>query len=49
MLELDHDKIKLKQGISVMIKPGCRHRAVGNLTLINVPIPTFDKDDEWFD
>ena len=49
ILELDHDKIKLKQGISVMIKPGCRHRAIGKLTLINVPIPAFDETDEWFD
>ena len=32
-----------------MIKPGCRHRAVGDLTLINVPVPAFDSEDEWFD
>ena len=49
ILELDHHKIKLKQGISVMIKPGCQHRAVGNLSLINVPIPAFDEKDKWFD
>ncbi|MBT3666210.1 MAG: cupin domain-containing protein [Opitutae bacterium] len=49
ILEIDNDKILLKKGISVMIKPGCRHRAVGKLTLINVPIPAFDEDDEWFD
>lgn len=49
ILEIDNDKIKLKKGISVMIKPGCRHRAIGNLTLINVPIPAFDINDEWFD
>jgi mannose-6-phosphate isomerase-like protein (cupin superfamily) len=46
ILEIDDDEIKLKKGISVLIKPGCRHRAIGNLTLINVPIPTFDVDDE---
>ncbi|MDC1006210.1 cupin domain-containing protein [Opitutales bacterium] len=49
ILEIDHEKIKLKKGISVLIKPGCRHRAIGNLTLINVPIPAFDIHDEWFD
>lgn len=49
ILELDHDKIKLKQDISVMIKPGCRHRVVGNLNLINVPTPAFEEKDEWFD
>ncbi|MDG0963938.1 MAG: hypothetical protein P8O23_02670 [Opitutales bacterium] len=42
ILELDHDKIKLKQGTTINIKPVCRHQAIGNLTLINVPIPAFD-------
>jgi len=32
-----------------MIHPGCRHRAIGHLKLINVPIPAFDPDDEYFD
>jgi hypothetical protein len=32
-----------------MIEPGCRHRAVGNLKIINVPVPKFDPEDEWFD
>jgi mannose-6-phosphate isomerase-like protein (cupin superfamily) len=49
ILELDDDQIELVSGISVMIKPGCRHRAVGNLTIINVPVPAFDHEDEWFD
>jgi len=49
ILELDNEKIKLHKGITVMIKPGCRHRAIGNMTLINVPIPAFDETDEWFD
>ena len=49
ILELDEDEIILRKGISVMIKPGCKHRAVGNLTLINVPVPAFDENDEWYD
>ena len=48
ILEVDDDRIELKPGITVMIKPGCIHRAVGKLMLINVPIPTFDAADEWF-
>ena len=48
ILELDDEQINLKPGITVMIKPGCIHRAVGKLKLINVPIPTFDPTDEWF-
>ena len=49
ILKIDHDKVKLKKGTSFLIKPGCWHRAIGNLTLINVPIPAFDINDEWFD
>ena len=47
-LELDDDRLDLKTGITVMIKPGCIHRAVGKLKLINISIPTFDPADEWF-
>jgi hypothetical protein len=32
-----------------MIKPGCRHRAVGRFTILNIPIPAFDPADEHFD
>jgi hypothetical protein len=32
-----------------MIKPGCRHRAIGKLKILNIPIPAFDPDDEFFD
>ncbi len=48
-IELDGESHPLKPGISVMIKPGCRHRAVGDLKIINVPVPKFDPEDEWFD
>jgi hypothetical protein len=30
-----------------MIPPGCVHRAVGNLRIINVPMPPFDPADEF--
>ena len=48
-LEVDDEKVALKPSVAVMIQPGCRHRAVGNLKIINVPIPAFDPEDEWFD
>lgn len=48
-LELDGQLIPVKPLTSIMIKPGCRHRAVGKLRLLNVPIPVFDPHDEWFD
>ncbi len=34
---------------ALLIRPGCRHRAVGKLKRVNVPVPAFDPDDEWCD
>ena len=48
-LELDGVLHPVKPMSSILIKPGCRHRAVGKLRIINVPIPAFDPHDEWFD
>lgn len=49
-IELDGEKHPLRPGTSVMIKPGCRHRAVGaGLKILNVPVPRFDPGDEWED
>ena len=48
-MELDGELVPVKPYTSIFIKPGCRHRAVGKLKIINVPIPAFDPDDEWFD
>ena len=48
-LELDGEKIPVKPLTVIYIKPGCRHRAVGNLRIINIPVPSFDEADEWFD
>jgi len=28
---------------------GCRHRAIGKLRIVNIPVPAFDANDEWFD
>ncbi|MEM7693136.1 MAG: cupin domain-containing protein [Pseudomonadota bacterium] len=48
-LELDGERIPVKPGAAIMIKPGCRHRAVGRMTILNIPIPAFDPSDEYFD
>lgn len=48
-LELDGEKVPLRPFTAVMIKPGCRHRAVGDLRILNIAIPAFDPADEWFD
>lgn len=48
-LELDGQLFEVGPGSSALIKPGCRHRAVGQMTILNVPIPAFDPDDEYFE
>jgi mannose-6-phosphate isomerase-like protein (cupin superfamily) len=48
-IELDGALFPVRPMTAVFIKPGCRHRAVGTMTIVNVPIPAFDPEDEWFD
>ena len=48
-MELDGEMIPVKPLTSIFIKPGCRHRAVGKMKIVNIPIPAFDPADEWFD
>lgn len=47
-IELDGEVHPLTPGTAVLVKPGCRHRAVGsNLKILNIPIPKFDPADEY--
>lgn len=46
-LEADGVAVPLKPLTAVMIPPGCVHRAIGNLRIINVPMPPFDPADEF--
>ena len=48
-MELDGKLIPVKPMTAIFIKPGCRHRAVGKMRIVNVPVPAFDPEDEWFD
>lgn len=48
-MELDGKRLPVAPGTAILIKPGCRHRAIGRLTILNIPIPAFDPQDEWFD
>ncbi|MEO5959458.1 MAG: cupin domain-containing protein [Opitutaceae bacterium] len=48
-MELDGELYPVKPLTSIFIKPGCRHRAIGKLKIVNIPIPAFDPHDEWFD
>jgi len=48
-MELDGQEVSVRPFSTILIKPGCRHRAVGRLRIVNVCIPPFDPADEWFD
>ena len=48
-MELDGELIPVKPMTAIYIRPGCRHRAVGKMRIVNIPVPSFDDSDEWFD
>ncbi len=48
-MELDGRMVPVKPLTAILIKPGCRHRAVGKMRIVNMPVPAFDPQDEWFD
>jgi len=48
-IELDGKLFPVKPMTAIYIRPGCRHRALGKLRIINIPVPAFDEADEWFD
>ncbi len=48
-IELDGERHAVRAGDAILIKPGCRHRAIGKLRILNVPVPAFDPEDEWYD
>ena len=48
-MDLDGEKVPVEPFTSILIKPNCRHRAVGKMRIIIASIPAFDPRDEWFD
>ena len=48
-MELDGERIPVRPGMCILIRPGTRHRAVGKMTVLIVVLPKFDPEDEWFD
>lgn len=49
MMELDGELVPVGPLSTILIEPGCRHRAIGQMKIVNIPIPAFDPEDEWFD
>ncbi len=48
-MQLDDELINVHPGMSIVIRPGTRHRAVGQMKVLIVVLPKFDPTDEWFD
>ena len=48
-IELDGVLYPVRPMTAIYIPPGCRHRAIGALKIVNVPVPPFDPQDEWTD
>ena len=48
-MQLDDDRISLRPGMCVLIRPGVRHRAIGEMKVLILVSPKFDPEDEWFD
>ena len=48
-LQLDDQLLAVHPGMCVMIRPGTRHRAIGEMKVFITVFPKFDPGDEWFD
>ena len=48
-MQLDDEIIDVHPGMAIMIRPGVRHRALGQMKVVILAIPKFDPHDEWFD
>ncbi len=48
-MELDGELVEVHPGSTVFIQEYCRHRALGKMKVVNVSVPGFDPEDEFFD
>jgi len=48
-MQLDDEIISVRAGMCIMIPPGVRHRAIGQMKIMNIVTPKFDPSDEHFD
>jgi mannose-6-phosphate isomerase-like protein (cupin superfamily) len=48
-MQLNDERIDLRPGLGILIRPGVRHRAIGRMKVLIVVSPKFDATDEWSD
>lgn len=46
-LELDRKRVGVRVGSAILIRPGCIHRAVGQMKVLIICSPKFDANDEF--
>ena len=46
-IELDGQTFPVKPGMCIVIRPGCVHRGLGRMTILNFVLPKFDPTDEF--
>lgn len=48
-MQLNDEIVDVHPGMSILIRPGTRHRAIGKMKVLIVVFPKFDPRDEWLD
>src|SRR5436309_5133383 len=48
-MQLDDEVLPVRTGMCILIPPGVRRRAIGEMKALIVALPKFDPSDEWFD
>jgi quercetin dioxygenase-like cupin family protein len=48
-MQLDDEVIDVEPGVSIVIPPGVRHRAIGRMKVLIFVLPKFESADEWED
>jgi mannose-6-phosphate isomerase-like protein (cupin superfamily) len=48
-MQLDDERIDVRPGMCILIRPLVRHRAIGRMKVLIVAIPKFDPADEFED
>ncbi|MEW4489668.1 cupin domain-containing protein [Thalassoglobus sp. JC818] len=48
-MQLNDEQVPIRPGMCILIPPGTRHRAIGQMKIINMVMPKFDPADEFFD
>ena len=46
-MQLDDEILAVRPGMCILIPPGVRHRAIGEMKVLIMALPKFDPEDEW--